>query len=120
MQFHLQVQGPAGSQALSIDAASEAEAIRAAVRGGWRVLAVDAGAAQEAGAAPRPGKQGLPLLQFSQELLALLEAGLNLGEAMATLHNKETRAGAKATLAAIVLTLQQGQSFSDTLAGFPD
>lgn len=120
MQFHLQVQGPAGSQALAIDAASEAEAIRAAVRGGWRVLAVDDGAAQDAGVALRPGKQGLPLLQFSQELLSLLEAGLNLGEAMATLHNKETRAGAKATLAAIVLTLQQGQSFSDTLAGFPD
>ncbi|WP_219115458.1 type II secretion system F family protein [Janthinobacterium sp. UMAB-56] len=120
MQFHLQVQGPAGSQALAIDAASEAEAIRAAVRGGWRVLAVDDGPAQEAGIAPRPGKQGLPLLQFSQELLALLEAGLNLGEAMATLHNKETRPGARATLAAIVLTLQQGQSFSDTLASFPD
>ena len=120
MQFHLQVQGPAGSQALAVDAASEAEAIRAAVRGGWRVLAVDAGATSDTGAALRPGKQGLPLLQFSQELLALLEAGLNLGEAMATLHNKETRPGAKATLAAIVLTLQQGQSFSDTLAGFPD
>ncbi|NHQ89415.1 type II secretion system F family protein [Janthinobacterium lividum] len=120
MQFHLQVQGPAGSQTLAIDAASEAEAIRAAVRGGWRVLAVDAGATSDTGAALRPGKQGLPLLQFSQELLALLEAGLNLGEAMATLHNKETRPGAKATLAAIVLTLQQGQSFSDTLAGFPD
>ena len=120
MQFHLQVQGPAGSQALAIDAASEAEAIRAAVRGGWRVLAVDAGATSDTGAALRPGKQGLPLLQFSQELLALLEAGLNLGEAMATLHNKETRPAAKATLAAIVLTLQQGQSFSDTLAGFPD
>ena len=120
MQFHLQVQGPAGSQALTIDAASEAEAIRAAVRGGWRVLAVDAGATSDTGAALRPGNQGLPLLQFSQELLALLEAGLNLGEAMATLHNKETRPGAKATLAAIVLTLQQGQSFSDTLAGFPD
>lgn len=120
MQFHLQVQGPAGSQALAIDAASEAEAIRAAVRGGWRVLAVDDGAAQETGTVVRPGKQGLPLLQFSQELLALLEAGLNLGEAMATLHNKETRPAAKATLAAIVLTLQQGQSFSDTLADFPD
>lgn len=120
MQFHLQVQGPAGSQALAIDAASEAEAIRAAVRGGWRVLAVDAGATSDTGAALRPGKQGLPLLQFSQELLALLEAGLNLGEAMATLHNKETRPGAKATLAAIVLTLQQGLSFSDTLAVFPD
>lgn len=120
MQFHLQVQGPAGNQALAIDAASEAEAIRAAVRGGWRVLAVDDGAAPDTSVALRPGKQGLPLLQFSQELLALLEAGLNLGEAMATLHNKETRPGAKATLAAIVLTLQQGLSFSDTLAGFPD
>ncbi|NBV17154.1 type II secretion system F family protein [Janthinobacterium sp.] len=120
MQFHLQVQGPAGSQALAIDAASEAEAIRAAVRGGWRVLAVDDGAAQDMGTVVRPAKQGLPLLQFSQELLALLEAGLNLGEAMATLHNKETRPAAKATLAAIVLTLQQGQSFSDTLADFPD
>ena len=120
MQFHLQVQGPAGSQALAIDAASEAEAIRAAVRGGWRVLAVDDSIVESAGAAVRPGKQGLPLLQFSQELLALLEAGLNLGEAMATLHNKETRPAAKATLAAIVLTLQQGQSFSDTLADFPD
>ncbi|MFM2086338.1 MAG: hypothetical protein RLZZ237_1207 [Pseudomonadota bacterium] len=120
MQFHLQVQGPAGSQALAIDAASEAEAIRAAVRGGWRVLAVDDSLAQDTGAPARPGKQGLHLLQFSQELLALLEAGLNLGEAMATLHNKETRSSARATLEAIVLTLQQGHSFSDTLAGFPD
>ena len=95
MQFHLQVQGPAGSQALAIDAASEAEAIRAAVLGGWRVLAEDVSIVESAGAAVRPGKQGLPLLQFSQELLALLEAGLNLGEAMATLPNKETRPAAK-------------------------
>ena len=51
MQFHLQVQGPTGSQALAIDAASEAEAIRAAVRGGWRVLAVDDGCVQDAGVA---------------------------------------------------------------------
>ena len=120
MQFHLQVQGPAGSQPLAIDAASEAEAIRAAVRGGWRVLAVDDNLAHDTSAPLRNGKQGLNLLQFSQELLALLEAGLNLGEAMATLHNKESRSSARATLAAIVLTLQQGHSFSDTLGDFPD
>ena len=52
---------------LAIDAASEAEAIRTAVRGGWRVLAVDVSGAADSAAVARPGKQGLPLLQFSQE-----------------------------------------------------
>ncbi|SFU89587.1 type II secretion system F family protein [Pseudoduganella namucuonensis] len=132
MQYQLQVQGGAGARArrtIAIDAASETEAIRLALRQGWRVLAVGA-AASAASPAPRGESapalarratrgQPFPLLQFSQELLALLEAGLNLGEAMATLHNKETRGGAKATLAAIRLALSQGQSFSDTLAGFP-
>jgi general secretion pathway protein F len=123
MQFHLQVQGGAGPRAVAIDAASEAEAIRQAARNGWRVLAIAGADGAQAGpgvaAAAAHSRQPFPLLQFSQELLALLEAGLNLSEAMATLHNKENRAGARATLAAIRLALQQGQSFSDTLAGFP-
>lgn len=126
MQFQLQVQaGAGGRQTVAVDAASEAEAIRMAARNGWRVLAVAGGAADHAQgaaatrAAAALGKQAFPLLQFSQEMLALLEAGLNLGEAMATLHNKETRAGAKATLAAIQRSLQNGKSFSDTLADFP-
>ncbi|WP_317203767.1 type II secretion system F family protein [Janthinobacterium sp.] len=118
MQFHLQVQGAAGKRALAIDAASEAEALRQAARGGWRVLSI-AGAAAAPGVGAGAGGPALPLLQFSQELLALLEAGLNLSEAIVTLHNKESRGAAKATLAAILLTLHQGQSFSDTLAGFP-
>ena len=119
MQFQLQVQGAAGRQAIAVDAASEAEAIRTAVRNGWRVLAIDGAAAPDNVAAAGARRQAFPLLQFSQELLALLEAGLNLSEAIATLHNKEVRAGAKATLGAILLTLQQGKSFSDTLADFP-
>ena len=119
MQFQLHVQGASGPQAIAVDAASEAEAIRTAVRNGWRVLAIDGAAATPDGAAAGARQQAFPLLQFSQELLALLEAGLNLSEAIATLHNKEVRAGAKATLGAILLTLQQGKSFSDTLAGFP-
>ncbi|NRR32275.1 type II secretion system F family protein [Oxalobacteraceae bacterium] len=121
MQFHLQVQGSAGPHTVAIDAASEAEAIRQAARNGWRVLAV--AGAQDAAAANAPAaglrKQPFPLLQFSQEMLALLEAGLNLGEAMATLHNKEARGSTRATLAAIRLSLQHGKSFSDTLADFP-
>ncbi|HWW72863.1 MAG TPA: type II secretion system F family protein, partial [Duganella sp.] len=122
MQFRLQVQGgPSGRQTIAIDAASEAEAIRQAARNGWRVLAIDGTGNAGAGDRVRSGtgKQPFPLLQFSQELLALLEAGLNLSEATATLLNKENRAGARATLTAIQRSLQQGKSFSDTLADFP-
>lgn len=132
MRFQLHVQGGAQAsarQTIAIDAASEAEAIRAALRQGWRVLAIAAtpataaGEADDSAAARRwlPGRaQPFPLLQFSQELLALLEAGLNLSEALATLHNKENRPAAKAVLSAIRLALQQGQSFSDTLAAMPE
>ncbi|MYM30029.1 type II secretion system F family protein [Duganella sp. CY15W] len=130
MQYRLEVQGgPAGPQSVAITAASEAEAIRQAARSGWRVLSIatvgNDGADQHAPAAARlpvtggRGAQAFPLLQFSQELLALLEAGLNLSEAIATLHNKETRAGARAILAALQRAMQQGLSFSDTLATFP-
>ncbi|MES2742564.1 MAG: type II secretion system F family protein [Pseudomonadota bacterium] len=124
MQFQLHVQGGARSDdrhSIGIDAASETDAIRLAARQGWRVLAIEAAGARAGEAAGRAGAraQAFPLLQFSQELLALLEAGLNLSEAIATLHSKELRAGARATLGAIEATLQQGKSFSDTLAGFP-
>jgi general secretion pathway protein F len=118
MQFQLQVQGavaPGSRQQIAIDAPSEADAIRIAARNGWRVLAVE----QPFVAAEKRSKQAFPLLQFSQELLALLEAGLNLTEAIATLHNKEARGATKATIGAILQTLQQGKSLSDTLAGFP-
>lgn len=120
MQFQLRVQGASGAggaQRISIDAASESEAIRAAVKNGWRVLAIDHLIDADM---LRPGAAAkFPLLQFSQELLALLEAGLNLTEAITTLHAKESRPGVKATLGSILSTLQQGQSFSDTLTAFP-
>ncbi|MES2298400.1 MAG: type II secretion system F family protein [Pseudomonadota bacterium] len=118
MQFQLQVQSAAAAgnrQHIAIEAASESDALRIAVKSGWRVLAIDR---PQASAAPR-AKQAFPLLQFSQELLALLEAGLNLTEAIATLHNKEVQAGARATIAAILQTLQEGKSLSDTLATMP-
>jgi general secretion pathway protein F len=116
MQFQLQVAAASGGkQQIAVDAASEADAVRIAARSGWRVVAID----RPAPVAAARRKQDFPLLQFSQELLALLEAGLNLTEAIATLRNKEVRPGTKATIGAILATLQQGKSLSDTLAGFP-
>ncbi|MES2128104.1 MAG: type II secretion system F family protein [Pseudomonadota bacterium] len=115
MQFQLQVQGAAGRQHVAIEAPSEADAIRLAARKGWRVLAIDRPPV------PRLAKTKttFPLLQFSQELLALLEAGLNLSEAITTLHNKEANGGVKTTIGSLLHTLQQGKSLSDTLAQFP-
>lgn len=116
MQFELKVRGAAGTaQQVAIEAASEADAVRVAARNGWRVLAV----ASPRVAQVKKTSSEFPLLQFSQELLALLEAGLNLSEAITTLHNKESRPHVKATIGAILQTLQQGKSLSDTLATFP-
>jgi general secretion pathway protein F len=56
-----------------------------------------------------------PLALFSQELLALLEAGLNLVEAIETLVEKEQGAEIKNTLDALLQALYQGQTFSSAL-----
>ena len=56
-----------------------------------------------------------PLTLFSQELLALLEAGLNLVEAIEALVEKEQSGEVKHTLDALLQTLYQGQTFSSAL-----
>lgn len=56
-----------------------------------------------------------PLELFSQELLALLEAGLNLVEAIETLAEKDQRSEVKHTLDTLLQALYQGQTFSSAL-----
>ena len=56
-----------------------------------------------------------PLALFSQELLALLDAGLNLVEAIETLAEKELRPEVKQTLDSLLQSLYQGQTFSSAL-----
>jgi general secretion pathway protein F len=56
-----------------------------------------------------------PLALFSQELLALLEAGLNLVEAIETLAEKEQDSEIKSVLDALLQALYQGQTFSAAL-----
>ena len=56
-----------------------------------------------------------PLMLFSQELLSLLDAGLNLVEAIETLAEKEQDAEIKHTLDQLLQSLYQGQTFSVTL-----
>ena len=61
------------------------------------------------------GGKKFPLALFSQELLALLEAGLNLVEAIETLVEKEQSGEIKSTLDSLLQALYQGQTFSSAL-----
>ena len=61
-------------------------------------------------------RKPFPLALFSQELLALLDAGLNLVEAIETLAEKELRPEVKQTLDSLLQSLYQGQTFSSALA----
>lgn len=123
MAVRLQILGGDGrTQSVTVEAATEAEAIRRVVASGARVLAVESA---DIVALPKTGRtQPFPLLLFSQELLALLSAGLNLTEAMTTLVAKEQKPQAKQTLAAVLQALHEGRNFSDALAlhgeCFPD
>lgn len=94
---------------------SEADAVRLAVSQGLKVLAVER--SQIAEAPPKGARFGL--LLFSQELLALLDAGLNLTEALGTLHTKERQPLTRDVLGRVRQQLEEGRNFSDVLAAMP-
>jgi len=96
---------------------SQAEATRRAVAAGFRVLAIETARPARSAAAGR--KTRFPLLLFTQELLALLEAGLNLTEALATLAAKERQPLARTVLGQVLQALREGRNFSEVLAALP-
>jgi general secretion pathway protein F len=113
----------------------------------FQILAVDARqqvvslkleAANAAIAADQVRKQGLTLISlesrglrlprrtarfpatlFSLELLSLLEAGLNLVEALQTLAEKEAHGERQEVLSGLLAALHRGEPFSQAVAGFP-
>lgn len=117
-QFELTVRGASGkAERIKISACSEADAVRCAVGAGRQVLAVEALSASRSSVSSPAAS--FPLLLFSQELLALLDAGLNLNEALNTLHAKERQGAVSAVLGTMLVALQQGCTLSDALARFP-
>ncbi len=61
-----------------------------------------------------------PLLVFCQQLLSLLDAGLQLVESVDTLTEKEHDAGHRQILAQLQSSLRSGLSFSQALALYPE
>ena len=95
---------------------SEAQAIRAAAARGQQVMGVVTAAAQPVS---RAAAGRFNLMLFSQELLALLDAGLNLTEALQTLFTKERQAIARQVLQFTLASLREGRNFSDVLSAQP-
>jgi general secretion pathway protein F len=103
---------------LTVDARDDREATEQARSQGLSVLAV-----RRAGGAALPGMKfgagRFPLVLFTQELLALLQSGISLVEALETLAEKEARSSTGVVLGAVLERLRQGQSFSAALQAAP-
>ena len=102
---------------LVIDGRDEADARRQVEARGLFVSAIaPAGKGLRAG-----GKRSvLSLVLFSQELLALLTAGLGIVEGLEALLEKETNPGTRSVLERLLAGLRDGQRFSAVLAEQPD
>lgn len=104
--------------ALELDASNQVEAKQQAEAKGLTVLSISG----------LEGRLGLPfsrparfdLVLFSQELLALLDAGINVVEALETLSEKELRSETKHILAQVVAHLHEGLPLSGALQRLPE
>lgn len=103
---------------LAMEAPGRAEAARRACADGSALIGVRP---HLAGLlfAPREHKSRFPVVMFSQELLALLEAGLSLAEALETLVEKERQPQTRDTLSALIAAISEGHSFGAALERSP-
>ena len=108
-----------GVVSVVLDAASAEAASDQVRQKGFAVLRVRAETADNWRRWFNGTSQVLPLGQFSQELLTLLEAGLSIVESIETLREKEMRADRRQLLSQLVHALYQGESLSQALEHFP-
>lgn len=111
------VENNGAAKVLELGSSDAAGAVRRAAQLGFTVLAVEPATSARA---PSFRAADFSLLLFNQELLALLEAGLHLNEALSTLLAKERKAGVARLLKTLVGELSKGRSFSDALGDQPE
>jgi general secretion pathway protein F len=118
MQFAVRTLAPDLSiHSQVIDAQDEADARRQCEARGLFVSAVEPVRA----AGLRRGRgASLSLVLFSQELLALLTAGLGIVEALEALLEKESNPSTRSVLERLLGGLREGKRFSSVLADQPD
>ena len=118
MQFVVRTLAPDMSIASQVvDAPDEADARRQCESRGLYISAVEP---VGRGLGRRKSKRHLSLVLFSQELLALLSAGLGIVEGLEALLEKETNPGTRGVLERLLGGLREGKRFSKVLAEQPD
>ena len=100
--------------ALSLEAASEALAAAEARNRGLNVISLE-----RKGLQLPARKTRFPATLFSMELLSLLEAGLNLVEALQTLAEKEGGGERAEVLSTILGAIRRGEPFSQAVGAMP-
>ncbi|HEX2199031.1 MAG TPA: type II secretion system F family protein [Burkholderiales bacterium] len=99
---------------LKLDAASAAIAADQVRKQGLTLISLESNSLR----LPRRAAR-FPTMLFSLELLTLLEAGLNLVEALQTLAEKEAQGERQEVLSGLLGALHRGEPFSQAVAGFP-
>ena len=118
MRYQLKAIAPGGQvESLDCQAPDEAVAVRTLEGRGYTVLSVRA--RRSLGASWRGSRDRFPVALFSQELRALVAAGLPLVEAIETLAQKEKRDEWRAVLLRTVALLREGRPLSAALEEFP-
>lgn len=117
MQYEIRaLRGDEGLILLSLEAVDAIDAEAQAKAQGYTVLATRT--KQRLSTLLRRNAR-FPLVLFSQELVALLEAGLSLVEVLETLAEKEEQPEVKKTLTQIISSLYEGHSLSYALEQSP-
>jgi general secretion pathway protein F len=106
---------PEGVVVLAYNAADTNDALQIAESQGYRVIS---SRAKLAWRKPRR-RYRFPLGLFSQELLALLEAGLTLHDVIETLAEKEQHPQARKVYSELIRLLREGQPLSHAMERFP-
>lgn len=121
MIFTMKVIDDGAVRLIEIDAGNENQARSLAEMQGHHVLSINQ---HKSGSfnlgLPQLKKAKFNVMLFSQELLALIESGLSLVEAIEALAEKETQAESKAVLNQIKAALFDGQPLSVALEKVPD
>ena len=116
MRFRVKAMG-GGHDVLSyvLDAVDESDARRQVAGAGLAFISI----ARERSLNFGSRATRMPLVTFSQELVALLDAGLSLVESIETLGEKEASPAVRRTLDQVLVRLREGQTFGAALAEHP-
>lgn len=116
MQFAVKAMRHMEYSSFVLDASDAADARHLAEAQGYAVIAIQAQRVRRLGLGQHAR---FPLVQFSQSLLTLLQAGLALVEGIEALAERETRADIKHTLNTLLRKLYEGQPLSAALQSQP-